>query len=171
MLRKALITTIACVFLASCASDYEAEKAVTRAEMADAQQVAQMQQERRQEQEKFSGELRPVYFETSSAKLTDRFKRRLDLNVKSLKENKDFQVYITGHADQRGDEAYNWELAMKRAKAVEDYMVNKGISRDRIYTISKGENAPKVSASDESYYQINRRVEFEPFKAQGALAE
>lgn len=167
MLRKALYLITASLFFVSCASDYEAEKAVTKAEMSGSE-IAQQQQEMK---DRIASQLRPVYFETGSANLTERFKARLDGNVDVLKNNPDFKVYITGHADNRGSESLNWELAMKRAKAVEDYVVSHGISKDRIYTISKGENDPKVSASDESYYQINRRVEFEPFTTEGALAE
>lgn len=169
MLRKTFYIAAAGLFLASCASDYEAEKAVTRAEMQSGQQ--QQRESQKQMQEQIAQKLRPVYFETASAKITPRFQDRLDNNVEVLKNNQDLNVYITGHADTRGSDAMNWELAMKRAKAVEDYMVRNGISRDRIYTISKGENDPKVTANDESYYQINRRVEFEPFTTEGALAE
>lgn len=167
MLRKAFYISLAGLFLVSCASDYEAEKAVTKAEMSG-EQIAQQQEEMK---DRIASELRPVYFELNSAKLTDRFEKRLDQNAQVLKDNPDFKVYVTGHSDSQGNESYNWELAMRRAKAVEDYLVTQGISKDRIYTISKGENDPKVTASDESYYQINRRVEFEPFTTGGALAE
>lgn len=169
MLRKAIYIMTASAFLVSCASDYEAEKAVTRAEMQSGQQ--QQSQQQKQMQKEISQKLRPVYFETGSAQITPRFEDRLDSNVKVLKSNPNINVYLTGHADTRGSDSLNWELAMKRAKAVEDYLVQNGISRDRIYTISKGENDPKVTANDESYYQINRRVEFEPFSAEGSLAE
>ncbi len=167
MLRKAVYMAMASLFLVSCASDYEAEKAITKAEMSGEQNMQRQQELKNQ----IANELRPVYFDVGSAKLTDRFKRRLDKNVEVLDKNPEFKIYLTGHADKTGNESRNWELAMKRAKSVEDYLVKKGISRDRIYTISKGENDPKVSASDESYYQVNRRVEFEPFTTSAGFAE
>lgn len=167
MLRKTFYILLAGAFLASCASDREAEKAITEAEMSSTSS-AQQQQDMK---DRLSAELRPVYFDVGSSTLTERFKSRLDQNAQVLNNNPEFNIYLTGHADRRGGDNMNWELAMKRAKAVEDYLVSQGVSRDRIYTISKGENDPKVSATDESYYQINRRVEFEPFTAEGALAE
>lgn len=171
MLRKTFYILTAGMFLVSCASDYEAEKAVTKAEMSGSKSAQQQSQNQQEMKERISKKLRPVYFDVGSAKLTERFKNRLDKNVEVLKENQDVKVYLTGHADSRGADARNWELAMKRAKSVEDYIVSQGVSRDRIYTISKGENDPKVTANDESYYQINRRVEFEPFTTDGSFAE
>src|SRR5690554_2299741 len=165
MLRKLFYMAAASGLLVSCASNYEAEKAITRAEMNSGSQQSG------QAREEIAQQLRPVYFETGSAKITPRFEQRLSQNVKVLKNNPEYKIYVSGHADSRGEESRNWELAMKRAKAVEDFLVKEGISRDRIYTISKGENDPRVSANDESYYQINRRVELQPFTTEGALAE
>lgn len=164
MFKRLFYIALGGIFLVSCASQYEAEKAVTRAEMSE----TQSQQESMAD---FRGDLRSVYFETGKAELTSRFKNRLDRNIEILKNNPQYNVYVKGHADRRGGEDMNWELAMKRAKAVEDYLVGQGISRDRIYTISKGEADPKVTAADESYFQINRRVDFEPFRTSSELAE
>ncbi|MCO4755375.1 MAG: OmpA family protein [Bacteriovoracaceae bacterium] len=165
MFKRFFYMAVGALFLVSCASQYEAEKAVTRAEVSDSQQ----QQSKMASD--FSGDLRSVYFETGKSELTARFKNRLDRNIDILKNNPQFNVYVKGHADRRGAESMNWELAMKRAKAVEDYLVQQGVSRDRVYTISKGEADPKVTAADESYFQINRRVDFEPFKSTSELAE
>lgn len=163
MFKRLFYIALGGLFLVSCASEYEAEKAVTKAEISEAQS--------QQEVGEFTGDLRSVYFETGKANLTARFKNRLDRNIEVLKNNPQFNVYVKGHADRRGGEDLNWELAMKRAKSVEDYLVSQGISRDRIYTISKGEADPKVTAADESYFQINRRVDFEAFKSSSELAE
>ena len=51
-------------------------------------------------------------------------------------------VIAVGHADRIGSAAYNQKLSEKRAAAVKDYMVSKGIPANRIYTEGKGSTQP-----------------------------
>jgi OOP family OmpA-OmpF porin len=74
-------------------------------------------------------------------------------------------VLVTGHTDRIGSEAYNQKLSERRADAVRDYLVSKGVPRDRIETIGMGEKQPVVQCDQQAFkalvecLQPNRRVE------------
>ena len=68
-------------------------------------------------------------------------------------------VRLEGNADERGTTEYNMALGEKRAKAVRDYLVSKGIAADRIEAVSYGEEQPVCKEQSEDCYQQNRRVD------------
>jgi len=74
-------------------------------------------------------------------------------------------VLVTGHTDRLGTEAYNQKLSERRADAVRDYLVFKGIDRAKIETIGMGEKQPVVQCDQKSMKQLidclgpNRRVD------------
>ena len=67
-------------------------------------------------------------------------------------------IRIEGHADERGTEAYNQELGQRRAEAVRDLLISKGVSASQIQTVSYGEKNPDITGSGEPVWQKNRRV-------------
>ncbi|WP_179673059.1 OmpA family protein [Duganella sp. 1224] len=76
-------------------------------------------------------------------------------------------VVITGYADRLGSEKYNQKLSERRANAVKDYLVGKGISANRLNAVGKGEANPVVECHDKKRADLikclepNRRVEVE----------
>lgn len=80
--------------------------------------------------------------------------------VQVLLMNPDMRVEIQGHTDNIGSEDYNMKLGEKRAQAVKDYLVARGISADRLSTRSFGENQPIADNKTASGREMNRRVEF-----------
>jgi len=76
-------------------------------------------------------------------------------------------VIVTGHTDRIGSAAYNQELSVKRADAVRDYLVGKGIAKDKIQTVGMGEQQPVVQCNQKNRTELiaclapNRRVEVE----------
>src|SRR5690606_26715489 len=70
-------------------------------------------------------------------------------------------LIATGHTDSIGTEQYNMGLSQRRANAVKDYLVGKGIPSDRIYVEGKGESAPVASNATREGRAQNRRVEIE----------
>ena len=84
---------------------------------------------------------------------------------KMLIQNGTIRVEISGHTDNIGKWAYNKELSQRRANAVKDYLVGKGIDTRRITAVGHGENMPLASNDDEKDgREINRRVEFKVIK-------
>jgi len=74
-------------------------------------------------------------------------------------------VLVTGHTDRLGTEAYNQKLSQRRADAVRDYLVGKGVDRAKIETIGMGEKQPVVQCDQKNVKQLidclqpNRRVD------------
>ncbi len=77
--------------------------------------------------------------------------------VERLKTNGG-KVRLTGHTDNKGTEARNQQLGMRRAKAVRDLLVGKGVNRNQIVTESKGESEPVASNDTDQGRHQNRRV-------------
>lgn len=69
-------------------------------------------------------------------------------------------LQIEGHCDERGSIEYNLALGQRRAESVKTYLVQLGVSGDRIQTISYGEEKPASDGHDESAWSQNRRAEF-----------
>jgi len=70
-------------------------------------------------------------------------------------------VIATGHTDSVGSDAYNQKLSERRAAAVKDYLVSKGIAASKITTIGKGESQPVATNKTAEGRQKNRRVDIE----------
>jgi outer membrane protein OmpA-like peptidoglycan-associated protein len=68
-------------------------------------------------------------------------------------------VHIAGHTDSVGTEADNLDLSIRRAQAVQEYLINSGISAERISFTGLGERMPKVDNRTEESRALNRRVE------------
>lgn len=77
------------------------------------------------------------------------------------------QIVITGHTDRLGAESYNQALSERRARAVKNYLVSRGVSADRLRAEGKGETSPVVQCDNQARsalircLQPNRRVEVE----------
>lgn len=68
----------------------------------------------------------------------------LDKLVETLNDNPNVTIELMSHTDSRDTEEYNMELSQKRAQSVVDYLIEKGISRDRLTAKGYGETSPKV---------------------------
>jgi peptidoglycan-associated lipoprotein len=84
----------------------------------------------------------------------------LDRKIAILQANPGVTVTITGHCDERGSDEYNLALGNRRALAAKEYMVNRGISADRVTTASRGEEQALDPAGTEDAWARNRRDEF-----------
>lgn len=81
-----------------------------------------------------------------------------------LKGHPDTYVFIEGHADERGPEAYNLALGTKRSNSVRSYLANAGVNPDQMFTISYGKERPLVFGSTEDVWSKNRRAEFKVYQ-------
>ncbi len=106
--------------------------------------------------------LRGVHFKTGSAQILKESYPVLDKVFNSLEafENKKFE--IAGHTDNRGGADYNRVLSYKRAKAVKEYFVERGISADRLIAKGYGEDKPIATNETAQGRAKNRRVEIVP---------
>ncbi|MFQ5656520.1 MAG: OmpA family protein [Candidatus Methylomirabilales bacterium] len=101
-----------------------------------------------------------VFFDSNEAVLREDAKETLDAIIDWLKANPQAHTVIEGHADERGNEAYNLALGKRRANVVRDYLVAGGIDPTRLHPSSLGERQPFVPGHDEAAWMQNRRVHF-----------
>jgi len=101
-----------------------------------------------------------VHFAYDSAALSSSTKSALSDNARILKDHGDVRVEIQGHCDERGTTDYNMALGNQRAAAVRGYLVNAGVSPNRITVISYGEEKPSSHGGNETAWSKNRRAEF-----------
>jgi len=101
-------------------------------------------------------------FETRGDGLTDEAKRALNKDAEKLKADPEIIVRVEGHADERGTDALNYELGLKRANRAVDYLVSVGIGRSRLIPQSLGRSAPAVHDYTEEAWRRNRRVHLAP---------
>ena len=98
-----------------------------------------------------------VYFDYDQSSLTSEAQATLDRQAAFLKASPSFRIVIEGHCDERGTREYNLALGDRRASAVRDYLVAKGINASRLSTISYGKERPSVGGSNDTSYALNRR--------------
>jgi peptidoglycan-associated lipoprotein len=100
-----------------------------------------------------------VFFETDSTDLTPQSRATLDKQAQWLTNYSQYsQLTIEGHADERGTREYNIALGARRAQAVRDYLVSRGIQAQRMRTISYGKERPVAVCNDISCWSQNRRA-------------
>jgi peptidoglycan-associated lipoprotein len=71
--------------------------------------------------------------------------------------NPEFTALIEGHADEQGTREYNLALGARRAAAVQEYLISRGVPGTRLRTISYGKERPIEICSTEACYSQNRR--------------
>ncbi|MBX2960374.1 MAG: OmpA family protein [Flavobacteriales bacterium] len=115
--------------------------------------------------------LNNIYYDWDKATLRAESTKELDNLVQILKENTTIKVEISSHTDTRGSDVYNKNLSQKRANAVVNYLVTKGIKKERFKSVGYGETKPIDDCSkytecgetrndDCDCHQKNRRTEF-----------
>lgn len=104
--------------------------------------------------------LQTIYFPYDAFILDAEAKRILKANADILKDKTSVKIQIEGHCDQRGGIQYNIALGEKRANATMKYLVDLGISGDRISIISFGKERPIDPSTSEEAYAKNRRANF-----------
>ena len=106
-----------------------------------------------------------IYFDSNSSRIRPESKVELNEFVQVLVEYPEIRIEIRAHTDCLGDAAYNLTLSEKRAEAVVNYLIKKGISNRRLTLRGFGDTNPVnectkgVTCSDDKH-QENRRVEF-----------
>ena len=99
-----------------------------------------------------------VFFDTDQTDLSQTAQATLDKQAAWLNQYNKYSFTIEGHADERGTREYNFALGSRRAQAVDDYLVAKGVSASRMRTISYGKERPVAVCDDISCWSQNRRA-------------
>lgn len=107
--------------------------------------------------------LNEIYFEFDKSNITREGAFELDKLVEAMKKFPEMVIMVKSHTDSRGSDAYNLRLSDRRARATVQYVLSKGIAKNRISGKGFGETEPKVSCGDnctEEQHAQNRRSEF-----------
>ena len=99
-----------------------------------------------------------VLFEVDQSTLTPAAQATLDGQAQWLTDYPSYDIVIEGHADEQGTREYNVALGARRANAVREYLISRGIPGTRLRTVSYGKERPVAVCSDESCYNQNRRA-------------
>lgn len=102
-----------------------------------------------------------VYFNTDDHVLRrPEYSQVIDKIAGYMKKHPNMYISVGGHCDQRGSEAYNLALGTRRANYVRSLLVQRGISPNRIHSISHGKEQPVDKGNNPSAWSRNRRAEF-----------
>lgn len=107
--------------------------------------------------------LNEIYFEYDKSFITKEGAAELDKLVQALNSNPTMVIMVKAHTDNRGSEEYNMNLSDQRAKATVQYVLSKGIAKERISGQGYGESELKVKCGEnctEEQHAANRRIEF-----------
>ena len=100
-----------------------------------------------------------LYFEHNSNEMTAESKQAFELVFEDIKQRGHYSVEVIGHTDTAGKDNYNADLSLKRAKAILDLLIGRGIAPAAISAVGRGERDLLVATADEVLEAKNRRVE------------
>lgn len=107
-----------------------------------------------------SGPMVPVYFAFDESLIEGVQVVRIENNAEFIKQNPGLRVRVEGNTDPRGTNEYNLALGERRAQSAVKYLVNLGVDRDSLTTISWGEERLLLFGHDELSWAQNRRADF-----------
>jgi OOP family OmpA-OmpF porin len=103
-----------------------------------------------------------IVFRYDSDELTEDSKAILDRLARKLVRIKEARLEVAGHTDARGDALYNLDLSERRARAVRDYLVERGVNPSRLTAKGYGQTKPLADNESSAGRAVNRRVELRP---------
>lgn len=127
-----------------------------RVEAAAAADMQRMKDMKAAEKAKLESQ-QTVYFDFDRSSVKADFLPVLDMHAEYLVKNAAQKIVIEGHTDSRGTPEYNIALGERRAKSVETYLLNAGVSSSQISVVSYGEEKPAVQGASEYAFAQNRR--------------
>lgn len=101
-----------------------------------------------------------IYFGTNQYTVLPGSAPEIDNLIRLMKARPTLRLKVEGHTDDVGDHLYNMRLSSLRADAVKQYMVQRGIAPNRLFTIGYGETRPTASNDTDEGRRLNRRTEF-----------
>jgi OmpA-OmpF porin, OOP family len=154
---------------------HEAEARAHEAEAAQ-EQLAQTQQEladlkAKQTQRGTVVTLSDVLFDTNAATLKPGADLALDRLAKYLLAHPQTKLLIEGHTDSRGSEEYNEALSQRRAEAVANALIDRGVPADSLRAVGRGKDYPVATNTTAAGRQQNRRVEIVFSDSSGRFAQ
>jgi peptidoglycan-associated lipoprotein len=111
-------------------------------------------------EELFTKDVQDAFFDYDKASIRDDARSALAKTADFLRSYPQVAIVIEGHCDERGSTEYNVALGDRRSDAAKSFLMQQGISVDRIQTVSYGKERPFCTQDNETCYQQNRRAHF-----------
>ena len=112
-----------------------------------------------------AGIFRPIYFEYDSSMVKGQQNLQIVHAIADfLRYHPNVYIFIEGHTDERGPQAYNLALGSRRGNAVRNLLISEGINPDHLFTISYGKERPVILERHEEGWSKNRRAEFKIYE-------
>lgn len=112
-----------------------------------------------------AGIFRNVYFDYDSSLVKGQQNLQIVHGVADyMRRNPNLYVFIEGHTDERGPQAYNLALGARRSNGVRNLLISEGVNPDRLFTVSYGKEKPVILERHEEGWAKNRRVEFKVYE-------
>jgi len=103
--------------------------------------------------------LNNIFFEYEKADLSSTSRAELNRVLALMNEYPNLKIEVSGHTDNVGSRDYNLRLSTRRAQAVADYLISKGIASGRIKSVGYGFDKPVATNTTEEGRKLNRRSE------------
>lgn len=104
------------------------------------------------------GFIRDAFFGYDASTLDTNAEAALQASASWLRSNPAYRLRVEGHCDERGTEQYNLALGERRAESAAAYLASLGVGRERLQTLSYGEERPFEEGDNEAAYAQNRRA-------------
>ena len=104
--------------------------------------------------------LNNIFFDIDSYQIQNKSGVEIEKIIKFLTSNPSAHVEIGGHTDNTGNESYNTTLSIKRAQAVYNLLIEKGVPKSRLAYEGYGQSKPAFPNDNEENRKLNRRIEF-----------
>src|SRR3989337_2496006 len=157
------VLVIAATILTGCPKKATIVKEEAKAPVVDLKAEARAKAEAEAKTEPAAKEavrLEDIHFDFDMYEIKGNDKEILSALAELLLKNKDANLLLEGHADDRGNSAYNLALGERRAQSAKEYLVTLGVSAARISTTSYGQEQQVCTEPNEDCWWKNRRVHF-----------
>ncbi len=112
-----------------------------------------------------AGIFRNIYFDYNSNLVKGNDNLQTIQKIASyMRSHPNTYIFIEGHTDERGPQAYNLALGSRRANAVRNLLIHEGVNPDHLFTISYGKERPVILEQHEEGWAKNRRAEFKIYE-------
>lgn len=112
-----------------------------------------------------AGIFRNIYFDYDSSLVKGQENLQIIHSIADfMRKNPGMYIFVEGHTDERGPQAYNFSLGSRRGNAIRNLLLSEGVSPDHVFTISYGKDRPVVLERHEEGWSKNRRAEFKVYE-------
>ncbi len=112
-----------------------------------------------------AGIFRTIYFEYDSSLIKGQQNlQTIHAIADYMRYHPQLSIFIEGHTDERGPQAYNLALGARRSNSVRNLLISEGVNPDRLFTVSYGKERPVILERHEEGWAKNRRAEFKVYE-------